>query len=159
MNKDGQIQYLDREMAIKANQLAGESGAIRDMNGLESAMVAPRNAALYQGDDIVKQASILIQRVALNHPFVDGNKRAAFILGSAFLELNGYQLHYQNEQEEMALAYTIESMIAEKNFENLVQWIEKHLIVAASVGSTNIEQIMQLIVQRHPKIITYLGEN
>ncbi|GER90647.1 hypothetical protein KDW_48090 [Dictyobacter vulcani] len=59
----------------------------------------------------------------------------------------------------MDLAYTIESMIAEKNFEHLVQWIEKHLMAAASVRSTDIEQIMQLIVKRHPKIITYLGEN
>ncbi|GER90644.1 hypothetical protein KDW_48060 [Dictyobacter vulcani] len=49
MDSNKQIHYLDRDMAIKANQLAGESGAIRDMNGLESAVVAPRNAALYQG--------------------------------------------------------------------------------------------------------------
>ncbi|GCE30194.1 hypothetical protein KDA_56780 [Dictyobacter alpinus] len=159
MNNGYELAYLDNETAIRANQIAGESGAVRDMNGLGSAMVAPRNAALYQQSNIVEQAAILIQRIALNHPFFDGNKRAAFILGSTLLMRNGYQLAYQNEHEEMELAYTIESMIAEKKFENLVQWIEKHLIASEDKESSDIEQVMQFIAKSHPRIIKYLGEN
>lgn len=124
-----ELNYIDRETAIQANQIVGEDGFVRFENGLGSALAAPRNAALYEDADIVEQATILIQRIALNHPFVDGNKRTAFILGSTFLMINGYALTYQNEQDEMELAYTIEAMVVEKNFEDLVQWIENHLSV------------------------------
>ena len=127
MSTDEEIVYLDIETAIDANRIAGEDGAVRDMNGLGSALAAPRNASVYEDADLVNQAAILIQRVALNHPFVDGNKRTAFILGSTFLMINGYQLNYRNEQEEMELAYTIESMVADKSFDLLVEWIENHI--------------------------------
>ena len=119
--------YIDRETAIRANQIIGEDGFVRFENGLGSALAAPKNAALYEDADIVEQAAILIQRIALNHPFVDGNKRTAFILGSTFLMINGYTLTYRDEQDEMDLAYTIEAMVVEKHFDDLVQWIENHL--------------------------------
>jgi death on curing protein len=98
------------------------------MNGLGSALAAPRNVAAYEDADLVNQAAILIQRLCLNHPFIDGNKRTAFIMGSTFLMINGYQLSYRDEQEEMELAYTIESMVADKSFDILVNWIETHII-------------------------------
>lgn len=130
MNQDqfeSECRYLDIETAVRANKIAGEDGAIRDMNLLSSALAAPQNAAWYQNADIVEQAALLIERIAFNHPFVDGNKRTAFILGSTFLMVNGYQLNYRDEQEEMELAQTIEEMIVAKNFGNLVQWIGNHL--------------------------------
>jgi death-on-curing protein len=127
MDTEDPIRYPSIETAIRANQIAGEDGAVRDMNGLGSALAALRNAAAYEDADLINQAAILIQRIALNHPFIDGNKRAAFILGSTFLMINGYQLSYRDEQEEMALAYTIEAMVADKSFDNLVEWIEDHI--------------------------------
>jgi death on curing protein len=42
--------------------------------------------------------------------------------------INDYQLSYRDEQEEMELAYTIESMVADKSFDILVNWIETHII-------------------------------
>ncbi|GCE18196.1 type II toxin-antitoxin system death-on-curing family toxin [Dictyobacter kobayashii] len=112
---------------------------------------------LYQNAGMVEQAAILIQRLAQNHPFIDGNKRVAFILGSTFLMINGYQIQYKDEQEEMALAYAIESMVAEKNFENLVQWFAGHVERFVDSAIKNEEQIMQLVANEHPKIIAYLG--
>lgn len=129
MSPDDTTRYPSIESAIRANIIAGEDGSVRDMNGLGSALAAPRNAASYEDADLVNQAAILMQRVALNHPFIDGNKRTAFILGSTFLMINGYQFSYQDEQEEMELAYTIEAMVAEKSFPDLVEWIEKHITV------------------------------
>ncbi|GCE18197.1 hypothetical protein [Dictyobacter kobayashii] len=42
MNTDDEIAYPDIEIAIRANEVAGETGAVRDMNGLGSALAAPK---------------------------------------------------------------------------------------------------------------------
>jgi death-on-curing protein len=57
---------------------------------LESAMMRPRMAAHYEGADLSKQAVLLILGIAQAHPFVDGNKRAAFAAGIVLLQLNGF---------------------------------------------------------------------
>ncbi|GLV57666.1 hypothetical protein KDH_45020 [Dictyobacter sp. S3.2.2.5] len=157
MYKDKEKRYPDIDEAIQANHIAGEAGVVRDMNGLGSALAAPRNIALYQDTSIVELAATLIERIAQNHPFIDGNKRVAFILGSTFLIINGYQIHYRDKQDEMSLAYTIESMVAEKKFEELVRWLETHLEVCDDSANQGVEQIMQQIADEHPEIIAYLG--
>lgn len=70
----------------------GQAALLRD-NGeglLESAMMRPQMAAHYEEADLAKQAALLILGIAQAHPFVDGNKRAAFAAGIVFLQLNGY---------------------------------------------------------------------
>ena len=57
---------------------------------LESAMMRPQMAAHYEEADLSKQAALLILGITQAHPFVDGNKRAAFAAGIVFLQLNGY---------------------------------------------------------------------
>jgi death-on-curing protein len=57
---------------------------------LESALMRPRMAAYYEDTDLPKQAALLILGIAQAHPFVDGNKRAAFAAGIVTLQLNGY---------------------------------------------------------------------
>lgn len=57
---------------------------------LDSAMMRPQMAAHYEEADLAKQAALLILGIAQAHPFVDGNKRAAFAAGIVFLQLNGY---------------------------------------------------------------------
>jgi death-on-curing protein len=47
-------------------------------------------AAHYEGADLARQAALLVTGIAQAHPFVDGNKRAAFAAGIVFLQLNGY---------------------------------------------------------------------
>lgn len=43
-------------------------------------------------DDIVSEAAALMESLAVNHPFVDGNKRIAFAAADAFLRINGWRL-------------------------------------------------------------------
>jgi death-on-curing family protein len=50
----------------------------------------PQHAAFYEGADILTQAALYMMGIAMNHPFVDGNKRAGFAVGVTFLRLNGY---------------------------------------------------------------------
>lgn len=56
---------------------------------LESAVARAQNAAFYGGGDLVDQAAALTNGIALNHPFLDGNKRSAFATCLTFLTMNG----------------------------------------------------------------------
>lgn len=71
----------------------GGSGGIRDEGLFESALMRPQNLALYnENSDIADLAASYAYGLAKNHPFVDGNKRAAFLSVGLFLGLNGYRL-------------------------------------------------------------------
>ena len=70
----------------------GGGSGIRDHGLLQSALAKPRNQFEYGEPDIHELAAAYISGIAKNHPFVDGNKRAGFLAGAAFLEINGYRL-------------------------------------------------------------------
>ena len=71
----------------------GGGRGVRDMGLLESAMMRPQNLARYNPDaDIAALTAAYAYSLAKNHPFVDGNKRAAFLSVGLFLGINGYSL-------------------------------------------------------------------
>jgi death-on-curing protein len=121
------IRYIQADTALEINRLLGHEGMLRDANLLESALAAPKNAAYYEHADIVEQTAILIERVALNHPFVDGNKRTAFILGSTFLLINGWEILYTDDSEEIEYAKQIEQLVSKKDFKGVIAWIRAHI--------------------------------
>lgn len=67
------------------------SGAlgVRDPGALEAALFRPQTGYY---DDIVAEAAALLESLAINHPFVDGNKRIAFAAADVFLRINGWRL-------------------------------------------------------------------
>ncbi len=69
----------------------GQTPALRDEGALDSALMRPAMAAQYEGADLATQAVRLITGIALAHPFVDGNKRTAYLAGDTFLRLNGHR--------------------------------------------------------------------
>ncbi len=77
--------------ALHSEQLAAHGGGsgIRDAGLLDSALQRPRNLAAYGTPDAASLAASLAFGIARNHPFVDGNKRTAFVAGAVFVELNG----------------------------------------------------------------------
>jgi death-on-curing protein len=79
---------MHQEIMVRYNQdsLLGENGEAI----LDSAMMRPQMATHYEEADLAKQAALFILGIAQAHPFVDGNKRAAFAAGIVFLQLNGY---------------------------------------------------------------------
>jgi death-on-curing protein len=81
-------------LALHDEQLAEHGGAIgvRDAGLLESALARPVNHAAYGSPDTAELAAIYAIGIARNHPFVDGNKRTAFVALVLFLSLNGLQL-------------------------------------------------------------------
>jgi death-on-curing protein len=105
-----EIRYLSYEEAVLIH--------IRLMSGLDetrfgidfrelldSALARPRNAAIYENADVVRQAASLCFGLIKNHPWRGGNKRMATTLMRRFLEINGYQKNWIiAEQIEMVKA-------------------------------------------------------
>jgi death-on-curing protein len=80
--------------AIHDAQLAehGGAGGLRDAGLLESALARPRNLHVYGETDPCRLAAAYASGLVRNHPFLDGNKRTAFLAAYVFLALNGLDL-------------------------------------------------------------------
>jgi death-on-curing protein len=80
--------------AIHEAQLAEHGGGIgvRDAGLLASALARPVNPVAYGKTGAIECAAAYGFGLSRNHPFVDGNKRTAFVCMELFLALNGYQL-------------------------------------------------------------------
>jgi death-on-curing protein len=85
--------WLSRQLilAIHDEQLAEHGGAIgvRDEGLLDSALARPLNRAGYGDPDVAELAAVYAIAIARNHPFLDGNKRTAYVALETFLALNG----------------------------------------------------------------------
>jgi death on curing protein len=97
----------DRDvLVIHDRLLAAHGGAsgLRDEGLLQSALARPRQHYAYAGSpDIVEMASLYAVGIVRNHPFVDGNKRAGFVVGVLFLELNGFSFVASEEDATQAV--------------------------------------------------------
>jgi death-on-curing protein len=80
--------------AIHHEQLAEHGGAtgVRDEGLFESAVMRPQNLAAYEQPDVFELAAACALGLAKNHPFIDGNKRTAYVAMELFLWLNGLEL-------------------------------------------------------------------
>jgi|694.fasta_scaffold102654_3 death-on-curing protein len=113
---DSVVSLHDRSLALH-----GGAEGIRDPGLLESALARPQNRFAYDAvEDIAELAATYAAAISANHPFADGNKRAAFQAALLFLRLNGYRL--QADREEAAAA--IYSLAAgELDIPTLAAWI------------------------------------
>lgn len=88
--------WLDPQvlLAIHEEQLAEHGGAAgtRDLGLLESALARPQHLTVYEKPDAAALAAAYGYGIARNHPFVDGNKRTAYVAVELFLDLDGYEL-------------------------------------------------------------------
>ena len=76
---------------------------VRDDNALESAIARPKNLFAYgQASSVAELGAALAWALVRNHPFADGDKRAAFAALTMFVELNGHRLTC-TEVEETAM--------------------------------------------------------
>ena len=121
-------QWVGRQLLqiLHAESLAEFGGleGLRDEGLLESALARPINLYLYeQCSDIPRLAAAYGFGVARNHPFTDGNKRAALIAVGVFLLSNG--LHLVAGQVE---TYDIMIRVAagDCNEDEFAEWIRKN---------------------------------
>jgi len=94
---DGWVWVVpDVVQAIHDRQLAEHGGGdgLRDAGLLSSALARPENAAAYGAPDAADLAAAYAFGIARNHPFVDGNKRTAWVVARLFLRLNLCRLEF-----------------------------------------------------------------
>jgi len=118
-------KYLTKdEVVVIHNNLIDEFGGlhgIRDNNSLESAVMRPQSGYY---EEIYEEASALMESLALNHSFVDGNKRISFFATDVFLRMNGYFIDCKTED---AYKFYIENL--ENNtfrFNNILTWLKEN---------------------------------
>lgn len=100
----------------------GGSAGVRDPGALESALFRPQTGYY---DTLAVQAAALMQSLAMNHPFVDGNKRVAFALTAIFLRMNGFRLVASADAAEL---FVIEELIgAHASLEQITAWLSGHM--------------------------------
>jgi death on curing protein len=80
--------------SILIQRFGGATG-VRDPGALEAALFRPQTGYY---EDIVAEAAALMESLANNHPFVDGNKRIAFAAADTFLRINGWHLQRSSTQ-------------------------------------------------------------
>ena len=89
-----ELDYLTMADALALHAILirkyGGTGGVRDMGALESALFRPQTG--YYAD-LVAEAAALLESLAINHPFLDGNKRVAFAVTDTFLRINGHQIN------------------------------------------------------------------
>ena len=91
---------------------------LRDPGALEAALFRPQTGYY---EDIVAQAAALLESLAINHPFLDGNKRVAFAAADVFLRINGWRLHRAPMQIHAELIQMFES--GTFDFAHLEPWL------------------------------------
>lgn len=114
-------------IAVHEEQLAehGGSPGVRDIGLLESALARPMNLVAYGEPDVVELAASYGVGIAQNHPFLDGNKRTAFVSVELFHRLNGYQL----VADDAACVLTMLAVAAgEMNEATFADWLRQRCV-------------------------------
>ena len=111
---------------IHSEQLAlfGGPDGVRDLGLLESALARPINKFAYGEGNIAALAAAYAFGIAKNHPFVDGNKRAAFASIIVFPGLNGIDLVAPPEQATAVIMALAAGEIGE---DDVARWIADNL--------------------------------
>ena len=114
------LELLHRESLAEHGGAAG----LRDSGLLDSALARAQNIFAYEGaDDVFRLAAAYAFGIAKNHPFVDGNKRAAFIAAGLFLRLNGTSLKADKAEAAAAVLELAAGTVSETQF---AEWLRRN---------------------------------
>lgn len=112
-------------LAVHDEQIAEHGGlaGIRDRGLLDSALARPAHLVGYGNPDHADLAASYGFAIANNHPFIDGNKRTAFVAVELFLALNGWKLIAQDADAMLAMLAVAAVTIDETGF---ADWIRRN---------------------------------
>jgi len=96
----------------------GGSAGIRDESLLVSALTRPQ---LGYYDTLIQQAAALMESLANNHPFIDGNKRVAFFVSDTFLRMSGFCVDCDNQEAHQHFIALFDTH--RFRFEELERWL------------------------------------
>jgi len=97
--KNESVHFLTLAEAIEIHtnqiELYGGEYGIRDYNLLNSAIYFPQSTfdSSFLLENLFDMAAAYIYHISQNHPFIDGNKRAALVCGLVFLDFNGVEIN------------------------------------------------------------------
>ena len=113
-------------LQVHAEQLSEHGGktGLRDEGLLESALARPEMKAHYGETDLAVLAAAYAFGLARNHPFLDGNKRTAFVDMEVFLAVNGFTL---TATDEDAVVTFLDLAAGHLSEEDLADWIRRHM--------------------------------
>lgn len=116
----------DVVLALHSRQLAEHGGArgVRDNGLLESSLNAPKHRFHYKQASIVELAAAYGYSLANNYPFVDGNKRTAYVCMRLFLKLNGMDLDATKREK---ISIMLELAAGKVDRSSLAQWLQEHV--------------------------------
>lgn len=119
--------YLTLDEVLRIHEMLidafGGAKGIRDAGLVESALLRPQTG--YYGD-LIEEAAALWESMAMNHGFVDGNKRVAYACLELFLQLNEVDVAASNDELEVFIYGNLEAGTFRK--EVLEQWLRQHTI-------------------------------
>lgn len=122
------MKFLDKGVVLAAHdrQIAEYGGAsgIRDEGLLDSALSRPQNKHAYGEDDVFALAAAYAFGIARNHPFMDGNKRTAWVAARTFLVLNGTRLLPDRREAVERMVELAEGQLDEAAF---ARWLSTQL--------------------------------
>ncbi|QHN01980.1 type II toxin-antitoxin system death-on-curing family toxin [Granulicella sp. WH15] len=107
-------------------QRYGGLAGVRDENALQSAIARPEHLEAY--GELTSPAELgaaLAWAILRNHPFADGNKRAAFAGLTMFLELNGYDLNCSQVEETAMVLQAASGEISEQEW---AVWVVRSVV-------------------------------
>lgn len=102
----------------------GGAPGLRDEGLFDSALARPLNLAAYGEPDVASLAAAYGVGLAKNHPFVDGNKRVAFLAVGLFLAINGYRLTASQVDATLTVLAVAAGELSEDAF---AAWIRDHM--------------------------------
>ena len=121
--------WLSRQivLAIHDEQIAEHGGAagVRDIALLEGALARPLNHAAYGEPDIAEIAALYALGIARNHPFVDGNKRTAYVALELFLEINGLRFAADDADSVLMMLRMAARDIDDVDF---IDWVRRNSV-------------------------------
>ena len=95
------------------------------MGALESALFRPKTG-YYK--DLIEEAAALLESLAINHPFIEGNKRVAFAVTDTFLRMNGF--HFTIGSGTIYKKFTKLFDTGKFRFDVLEEWMRKVITAA-----------------------------
>jgi death-on-curing protein len=132
--KRAEPRWIDR-LVVEAVHLDlvrehGGRPGLRDENSLEAALARPRQRLAYErATDVPALAASYVHGLVSSHPFVDGNKRIAFVTMAVFLELNGLRL---SASEPEVVTVMLAAAAGELSEEELAAWLQLRTAPAES---------------------------
>jgi death-on-curing protein len=123
--------YLTLDEVLRIHEVLirefGGAGGVRDLGLIEAALLRPQTG--YYGN-LIEEAAALWESLAMNHGFVDGNKRVAYACLELFLQLNGTDVTASNDETERFIYSHLEAGTFRKDV--IDAWLREHTAPLAS---------------------------